>query len=107
MSSVSFTRPTSDYNKGDDVIRFIPKLTRSNVINQRSRLISPRVSTAQSVPSAPRPSNLSTPRSMSPLFPSNRHDTVNTDYSTRVINPAPSSTPVPSSISRPQQNIVD
>lgn len=46
LSSVSFTRPTSDYNKGDDVIRFIHSLSRSNVINQRSPLISPIVLTA-------------------------------------------------------------
>lgn len=107
LSSVYFTRPTSDYNKGDDVIRFVPKSSRANVTTPTSPLIRPRISTAQAGPSPPRPSNLSTPRSMSPLFPSTRHESVNTDYSTRVINPAPSPTPVASSISRATQNIVD
>ena len=69
LSSVSFTRPISDYNKGDDVIRFVPKSSRANVTTPASPLIRPTISTAQAGPSAPRPSNLSTPRSLSPLFP--------------------------------------
>ena len=78
LSPVSFIRPISDLKKGDDVIRFVPKSSRVNATTPASPLIRPRVSTAQSVstvqivtlpvPSAPRPSNLSTPRTMSPLF---------------------------------------
>lgn len=67
-SLLSFTRPIFDFKKGDDIIRFVLKSFRANITTPASLLIIPRISTSQAGLSALRSSNISTLRTMSPLF---------------------------------------